>query len=57
MMHISIYDCKGVDVGHLRILAPGDSPNTDGIDISASSHVNIHDSTIQTGINAISLHS
>lgn len=56
-MHISIYDCKGVDVGHLRILAPGDSPNTDGIDISASSHVNIHDSTIQTGINAISLHS
>ncbi|XP_042751987.1 probable polygalacturonase At3g15720 [Lactuca sativa] len=55
MMHISIYDCKGVDVGHLRILAPGDSPNTDGIDISASSHVNIHDSTIQTGDDCVAI--
>lgn len=47
---MSINGCEDVDVGNLKILAPGDSPNTDGIDISGSSHVYIHDSKIQTGM-------
>ncbi|KAL4592316.1 hypothetical protein LXL04_005307 [Taraxacum kok-saghyz] len=55
MLHISINGCKDVDIGHLRILAPGDSPNTDGIDISSSSHVNIHDSMIQTGDDCVAI--
>ena len=50
MLHISINGCKDVDVGNLQIIAPGDSPNTDGIDIGRSSHVNIHNSNIQTGM-------
>ena len=50
MMHISITGCEDVDIGNLQILAPKDSPNTDGIDISNSSHINIHDSNIQTGM-------
>ncbi|KAL4592312.1 hypothetical protein LXL04_005302 [Taraxacum kok-saghyz] len=54
-MHISINGCDGVDIGNVQILAPGDSPNTDGIDISGSSHVNIHDSNIQTGDDCVAI--
>lgn len=50
---MSINGCEGVDVGNIQIFAPGVSPNTDGIDISYSSHVNIHDSNIQTGMRII----
>lgn len=53
MLHMSINGCEGVDVGNIQIFAPGDSPNTDGIDIGDSSHLNIHDSNIQTGMRII----
>ncbi|CAH1451927.1 unnamed protein product [Lactuca virosa] len=55
MLHISIVGCNDVDVGNLQILAPEYSPNTDGIDIGASSHVNIHDSIIQTGDDCVAI--
>ncbi|CAI9264062.1 unnamed protein product [Lactuca saligna] len=55
MLHMSINGCKGVDVGNIQIFAPGDSPNTDGIDIGDSSHVNIHDSNIQTGDDCVAI--
>lgn len=48
--HISINGCRDVEVHDLHISAPEYSPNTDGIDVSLSSHVYIHDSTIETGI-------
>ncbi|KAK8681222.1 hypothetical protein V6N13_053629 [Hibiscus sabdariffa] len=48
MLHISINACKDVTVSNLHIKAPKDSPNTDGIDIAASSNVQIQDSTIGT---------
>ncbi|CAN1233825.1 Probable polygalacturonase At3g15720 [Linum perenne] len=35
--HISINNCKSVEVSQIKITAPDSSPNTDGIDISASS--------------------
>ncbi|KAL7594416.1 hypothetical protein Lser_V15G28195 [Lactuca serriola] len=54
-LHMSINGCEDVDVGNLNILAPGDSPNTDGIDISGSSHVYIHDSKIQTGDDCVAI--
>ncbi|KAI3792054.1 hypothetical protein L2E82_05923 [Cichorium intybus] len=54
-LHISIIGCKDVDLGNLQILAPGNSPNTDGINIGGSSHVNIHDSTIQTGDDCVAI--
>lgn len=38
-VHIGINSCDNTDVSHLNIHAPEDSPNTDGIDTSFSSHV------------------
>ncbi|XP_024986463.1 polygalacturonase-like [Cynara cardunculus var. scolymus] len=54
-LHISINGCKDVDIRGVRILAPKDSPNTDGIDISDSTHVNIHHSNIQTGDDCVAI--
>ncbi|XP_076952990.1 putative polygalacturonase At3g15720 [Bidens hawaiensis] len=54
-LHISIKSSQDVDIGNLQIIAPEDSPNTDGIDISASSRINIHDSVIQTGDDCVAI--
>ncbi|KAK9079488.1 hypothetical protein SSX86_001160 [Deinandra increscens subsp. villosa] len=54
-LHISIDGCQNVDIGNLHISAPENSPNTDGIDISGSSHVHIHDSNIQTGDDCVAI--
>ncbi|CAH1451926.1 unnamed protein product [Lactuca virosa] len=53
--HIGINGCNNVNVGNLQIFAPERSPNTDGIDISSSSHVNIHDSIIRTGDDCVAI--
>ena len=47
--HISIDSCNGATLSYLHISAPEKSPNTDGVDISASTFVSIHDSYIGTG--------
>lgn len=54
-MHVAFTTSKSIAVSHLRILAPARSPNTDGIHISASSHVIIKSSTISTGDDCISI--
>ncbi|XP_009594191.1 probable polygalacturonase At1g80170 [Nicotiana tomentosiformis] len=54
-MHLAFTDCKHVAVSHLAVLAPADSPNTDGIHISSSTQVNIKDCTIGTGDDCISI--
>ncbi|XP_068336550.1 probable polygalacturonase At3g15720 [Pyrus communis] len=51
----SINNCKHVTISNLHIIAPENSPNTDGIDISVSSYVNIHDSVIGTGDDCIAI--
>ncbi|AED93697.1 Pectin lyase-like superfamily protein [Arabidopsis thaliana] len=53
--HISIKNCHYVAISKINILAPENSPNTDGIDISYSTNVNIFDSTIQTGDDCIAI--
>ncbi|KAK9279137.1 hypothetical protein L1049_012814 [Liquidambar formosana] len=53
--HISINGCNGATISNLHIMAPENSPNTDGIDISSSSHVNIQDCIIKTGDDCIAL--
>ncbi|XP_042500560.1 probable polygalacturonase At3g15720 [Macadamia integrifolia] len=53
--HISINGCNGVTISHLNITAPQNSPNTDGIDISASTQVLIHDSYIGTGDDCVAI--
>ncbi|KAL6140646.1 hypothetical protein ACLB2K_058944 [Fragaria x ananassa] len=47
--------CNYANVSYLQIRAPEDSPNTDGIDISMSSNVNIHDCNIGTGDDCIAV--
>ncbi|KAK7316872.1 hypothetical protein RJT34_00643 [Clitoria ternatea] len=53
--HISIDTCTGSDISNLHIIAPKDSPNTDGIDIAGSSNILVHDSNIQTGDDCIAI--
>ncbi|KAK7286930.1 hypothetical protein RJT34_22293 [Clitoria ternatea] len=53
--HISVNGCENVTFSHININAPSDSPNTDGIDISASKNIFIRDSTIATGDDCIAI--
>ncbi|KAM7490126.1 hypothetical protein LguiA_033047 [Lonicera macranthoides] len=46
--HIGIDTCKGARISNLHITAPENSPNTDGIDIATSTHVQIRRLNIQT---------
>ncbi|KAL7166277.1 hypothetical protein ACSBR2_037033 [Camellia fascicularis] len=46
--HISISNCGDVTIFDLHIIAPENSPNTDGIDISRSTQVIINNSIIAT---------
>ncbi|KAD6794553.1 hypothetical protein E3N88_05449 [Mikania micrantha] len=54
-VHITLTTCNGVIVSNLHIIAPETSPNTDGIDISGSTDVNIRDSIIATGDDCIAI--
>ncbi|CAN0843355.1 Probable polygalacturonase At3g15720 [Linum grandiflorum] len=53
--HISLGGSTDVRMSNLTIVAPDDSPNTDGIDISHSSNVRIYDSFIGTGDDCIAI--
>ncbi|KAK9993956.1 hypothetical protein SO802_023659 [Lithocarpus litseifolius] len=53
--HISISGCKGVKINNLRISAPEDSPNTDGIDISTSSNIEVLNTVMETGDDCIAI--
>ncbi|GKV35839.1 hypothetical protein SLEP1_g44046 [Rubroshorea leprosula] len=47
--HISIIGSRGGSVSSIKLIAPDESPNTDGIDLSSSSYLQILDSFIGTG--------
>ncbi|XP_020080286.1 polygalacturonase-like [Ananas comosus] len=53
--HISIFGSNGVTVQGAKIIAPGNSPNTDGIHIQMSSGVTVTSSSIKTGDDCISI--
>ncbi|XP_026412953.1 probable polygalacturonase At3g15720 [Papaver somniferum] len=53
--HISISDCNNVVISHVNIIAPEDSPNTDGIDISLSQNIRIEHSSIGTGDDCVAI--
>ncbi|WOL17885.1 polygalacturonase-like [Canna indica] len=55
LYHIVIDDCEGVTVQGVKITAPGNSPNTDGIHVQQSSHVTITSVGIKTGDDCISI--
>ena len=49
LYHVVIDGCEGVTVQDVQIVAPGSSPNTDGIHVQASSQVTVTRTSIQTG--------
>ncbi|KAI3465526.1 hypothetical protein Pfo_022189 [Paulownia fortunei] len=55
MFHLHIQESENVNVNNVHILAPGDSPNTDGIHIGNSNDVNIMDAHIATGDDCVSM--
>ena len=55
--HIGLTGSKNISISGLNLTAPGDSPNTDGIDISKSVGVDIRDSVISTGDDCIAINS
>ncbi|ESQ39575.1 hypothetical protein EUTSA_v10001187mg [Eutrema salsugineum] len=53
--HISINNCDKVMISNIQLIAPETSPNTDGIDIAASTNIQISNSVISTGDDCIAL--
>uniref|UniRef100_A0ACD5W5F5 Uncharacterized protein n=2 Tax=Avena sativa TaxID=4498 RepID=A0ACD5W5F5_AVESA len=53
--HMTLLGCSQVHVYNVSFTAPGDSPNTDGINMARSDHVYISSCTIQTGDDCISI--
>lgn len=54
-IHVEINQSTYVEVENLKIVAPGDSPNTDGIHVYDSQHVVIQNCTIATGDDCASI--
>ena len=53
--HMNISACQNMKFDQIHIIAPKDSPNTDGIHIGSSSNIQILDSTIATGDDCVSM--
>ncbi|EOA17844.1 hypothetical protein CARUB_v10006248mg [Capsella rubella] len=53
--HISIWNCTNATLSNLQLIAPKDSPNTDGIDIALSNNIKIFNSNIQTGDDCVAI--
>ncbi|XP_019184043.1 PREDICTED: exopolygalacturonase-like [Ipomoea nil] len=53
--HIKISESKTVEINGVKIQAPAESPNTDGIDISRSDGVKVFNSDIGTGDDCIAI--
>ena len=53
--HINVMECKNLQIQHVTIIAPGDSPNINGIHIGRSSKITITNANIGTGDDCISI--
>ncbi|CAK8572769.1 unnamed protein product [Lathyrus sativus] len=53
--HYHVHRCNNLSFTNLTITAPGNSPNTDGMHISASSLISLTDSVIATGDDCVSI--
>ncbi|RWW30247.1 hypothetical protein GW17_00005180, partial [Ensete ventricosum] len=47
--HMTFFACVGVNINWIKITAPGDSPNTDGMYFSSCQNVTVSGSRIGTG--------
>lgn len=55
LFHIAINRCNNVKIEDIRIIAPDDSPNTDGIHIQKSTDIEVRNASIKTGDDCISI--
>ncbi|KAL1820827.1 hypothetical protein ACET3Z_015696 [Daucus carota] len=55
MFHMIVYKCNNTKLQGIKISAPADSPNTDGIHVQLSTGVSILSSQIGTGDDCISI--
>ncbi|KAJ6848273.1 polygalacturonase-like [Iris pallida] len=55
LYHIVIDDSQGVTVQGVKISAPGNSPNTDGVHVQMSTYVTVTGTGIKTGDDCISI--
>ncbi|XP_022953910.1 exopolygalacturonase-like [Cucurbita moschata] len=53
--HTSVFRCYNFTATNMNIIAPGNSPNTDGMHLSTSKLVTISSSTIGTGDDCVSI--
>ncbi|KAH9782555.1 Pectin lyase-like superfamily protein [Citrus sinensis] len=53
--HLVINSCNNVNVRNVKVVAPDQSPNTDGIHVQASTGVTITGVTLKTGDDCISI--
>lgn len=53
--HLVINSCNNVVVQNVKLTAPNESPNTDGIHVQGSTDVTISGSTLQTGDDCVSI--
>ncbi|XP_050375280.1 probable polygalacturonase At1g80170 [Argentina anserina] len=53
--HVTIQGCHGIKIENLKIEAPGNSPNTNGIHIHSSRNVIINNTIIGSGDDCISI--
>ncbi|KAL3652471.1 hypothetical protein CASFOL_002152 [Castilleja foliolosa] len=53
--HIHLFACSNLNISQIRITAPANSPNTDGIKIGSSDKIYISDSIISTGDDCVAM--
>ncbi|CAJ2674987.1 unnamed protein product [Trifolium pratense] len=54
-MHIYVVHSQDVTISNINVKSPKDSHNTDGIDLSNSVRVNVHNSMIESGDDCIAI--
>ncbi|KAL9333901.1 hypothetical protein Peur_074040 [Populus x canadensis] len=54
-MHLSFQNCVNVRALNLMVIAPGTSPNTDGIHVTGTQNIRIRNCVIRTGDDCISI--
>ncbi|KAK1379075.1 Exopolygalacturonase [Heracleum sosnowskyi] len=54
-VHLKIFSSQNVTISGVKITAPGNSPNTDGINISKSQNIKVQDCNIATGDDCVSM--
>lgn len=55
MSHMTLKGCTNVAVRNIKLVAPGNSPNTDGFGVQSSTGITLTGSTIQTGDDCVSI--